>query len=147
MFRFSLFYHSTWFVYYYSRGLRSPKDPLRHSDQSYRYQSLTMMLLGLSKIFMIIDILSYIFFPFIIYWMIVLWHLSLFQWPNSKYTVFQDRINGTAIFLPFWFCQPTQQQTRSRRSAYASSDNKGDADCGNATTEEMNEDIDSGNLH
>ncbi|XP_042412288.1 uncharacterized protein LOC122001553 isoform X2 [Zingiber officinale] len=45
--------------------------------------------------------------------------------------------------------QPTQQQTRSRRSAYASSDNKGDVDDGgNATAEEMNEDIDSsGILH
>ncbi|XP_042417037.1 uncharacterized protein LOC122005865 isoform X2 [Zingiber officinale] len=45
--------------------------------------------------------------------------------------------------------QPTQQQTRSRRSAYASSDNKGDVDDGgNATAEEMNEDIDSsGSLH
>ncbi|XP_074575528.1 uncharacterized protein LOC141831975 isoform X2 [Curcuma longa] len=42
--------------------------------------------------------------------------------------------------------QPTQQQTRARRSAYASSDNKGDVDGGNATAEEMNEDIDSGNL-
>ncbi|KAG6503964.1 hypothetical protein ZIOFF_036288 [Zingiber officinale] len=36
--------------------------------------------------------------------------------------------------------QPTQQQARSRRSAYASSDNK---DGGNATAEEITEDTNS----